>query len=229
MEPTAALDVRFLPFPAAIDERVTHTIHGATVSRWSLCGLKLGAIWVRLHILLSTAMEDWPLLYLSSRWSETQDKCLEQFLKDATRGGRVMKWAFVINEPAQSWRGSTLACALACNSAASKCSQDTWWWAVPSGCYVVSGSYRPAVEWNTMCATSGWTFLLAPWSSEVIHAALIPTVMPLSWGAVAPSGPPRYRLWPPRWRALHLPCQRCHVVVFGRVGLAWEGASGTVR
>lgn len=66
------------------------------------------------------------------------------------------------------------------------------------------GSYRPAAEWNTMCATSGWTFLLAPWSSEVIHAALIPTVIPLSWGAVAPSGPPRCSLWPPRRCALHL-------------------------
>lgn len=40
--------------------------------------------------------------------------------------------------------------------------------------------------------------------------------MPLSWGAAAPSGPPRYSLWPPRRRALHLPCQRCHVVVDGR-------------
>lgn len=65
--PIAALDVRFLPFAAAIDECVMHTIHGAKVSRWSLCGLKLRAIWVQLHILLSSAMEDWPLLYLSSR------------------------------------------------------------------------------------------------------------------------------------------------------------------
>lgn len=59
-----------------------------------------------------------------------------------------------------------------------------------------------------MCASSGWTFLLAPWSSEVSHAALIPTVMPLSWGAVAPSGPPRCSLWPPRRCALHLSCGR---------------------
>lgn len=46
--------------------------------------------------------------------------------------------------------------------------------------------------------------------------------MPLSWGAVAPSGPPRCSLWPPRQRALHLSCQRRHVVDNGRVGVARE-------
>lgn len=97
---------------------------------------------------------------------------------------------------------------------------------VSEGAGLSGGNYRPAAEWNTMCATSGWTFLLAPRSSEVIHAALILTVMPLSRGAVAPSGPPRRCLWPPRQCALHLSCQRRHVVDDGRVGVAWEEASG---
>lgn len=52
---------------------------------------------------------------------------------------------------------------------------------------------------NTMCAPSGRTFLPAPRFPQVIHAVLIPTVMALSWGLDAPSGPPHFCPWPP-WR-----------------------------
>lgn len=50
---------------------------------------------------------------------------------------------------------------------------------------------------NTMCAPSGRTFLPAPRFPQVIHAVLIPTVMALSWGLDAPSGPPHFCPWPP--------------------------------
>lgn len=74
-------------------------------------------------------------------------------------------------------------------------------------------------EWNTMCAPSGRTFLLAPWFPKVIHAVLIPTVMALSWGSATLPGPPRFSLWPPWQHALQLLVNHAtHVAVDGRVG-----------
>lgn len=75
-----------------------------------------------------------------------------------------------------------------------------------------TGSYHSTAERNTMCAHSGWTFLMAPWFPKVIHAVLIPTVMALSWGSVALWGPPHSTsLASPIVRPLQLPaCRPLH-------------------
>ncbi|KAK5921153.1 hypothetical protein CgunFtcFv8_024879 [Champsocephalus gunnari] len=83
-----------------------------------------------------------------------------------------------------------------------------------------SGGYHRSAERNTMCAPSRRTFLLALRFPQVIHAALIPTVMALSWGSAAIARPPHASAFGlPDSTALQLPVHSTEPwVVEGVVG-----------